>query len=1395
MTDAPYVPLDRRFVDVTEEPFSAWSRRMMGVARGETWEAIVPGASSPPEKRSAVVVVAPSGVGKTAEFLARAAHLQREGVSAFFMRAVDVAASGVAGALGDASSFRAWQASSARGVFFIDAVDEARIEGNDLEHVLLRFAQEVDPATKQVQLVLSSRNDIWSSGDARHVVRVLALPTENSPVRVVRLEPLSQDDVVLYAKANGVRDPDAFRAAFDEEELDLLFELRPPDARILVDYWKQQGAFGSWTEMLEASIEGSVRNENRRHALNQQFTLEDARKGLARLGAATVLGKRPLISLPGSAHPDEVNSEHLFPDQRPAATSQLLAMGLFAQKGLHSVQLPQGAHSHYLAASWLGERARRGWDLRALEDELFVTPFGGGRTLTPPSRSPVVGWVAGSVPALRKRLLRDLPHVLLFEGDPSKLARGECIEALRCVLANIESGLEDPSPTRGTLRQVARHDIGDAVVRLLGRFRGTSRAERLLLRLAEVGRYQMVVPHALALALSPGVDEVIGPVAIRVVASAGTEEERRRLLSLAAHSSDWIRLAVVQALAPAILNGATLVQMVLATKNRDVASLLGPALIGVALVDIDTILSTVQPFLASSQVDDATEARLEVAWRLAITRLSRGGGNMPSWMAALLLAIESHLARPVFASREASDSLDALFSSNSDMRRTLWAARVAAGTSGDGFDRVLNPRFGAARVEDLEWLWSLREAANEEVRTFLRWPLTDALHRASPAERDQLVMSSRVSPDLKTFIELTAAQDAQAEAARHDQEVKEKVEKASQREKNIADLEPLRAEIEGGQHGEALVWAWQHLTGTDGHRSRLETGRLVELVGPELADGFIIGFQRWWRQHEPSLPQPGNNTVLLVDLAGLTGLSLEIERGLALAALSDPEVERAVRYALCELNGFPVWFDALRAAHPVLVRAVLSQVVRAEWMATVEHHGVISRAPYEPGGTAELLRELVISELQESAPRHARTIHYVVAALLLSTKAGREIGITLHRHTSEAAGGDIQVLGEWLRGWSHFAPEGAAAWLRGIAAADQSRFLQVVAQVAALLEDDFKERGRSVATTAWAPTALEAWVRMLHVAVRPEDDINRSGRGVFSPGQRDRAQEFRIRCVSRLARDPSREAFEALQRIRASSEMKPYRDTVDRCIFAQLTTAAENLATPWTVEDILTVERGDERPPRSNADLCALVQRHLARVAGLLENDDFSYAMLFDEKTDEGDVQCWVASSLMLVSRGLYTVEREPEVQDYKVMDISITVPAVGRVPVEIKPLYASRYSYRQLKAFVSEQLVGRYMRPASVDRGIFLLVPLKLRTWRVDGRVLSFNQVRTALAAHAKKVGDNAYKEALVMSIDVAAARSSKKSTKAASRSTPVLRKALARKGIRTPPPKKGRSKRRRAR
>jgi hypothetical protein len=599
--------------------------------------------------------------------------------------------------------------------------------------------------------------------------------------------------------------------------------------------------------------------------------------------------------------------------------------------------------------------------------------------------------------------------------------------------------------------------------------------------------------------------------------------------------------------------------------------------------------------------------------------------------------------------------------------------------------------------------------------------------------------------------------NTQFDAASRALEAKQAAEMTAERAENNAIIRPMRAEIERAENGNTLDWAWRRLTGLESSRSRLGTGKLVEAVGEELAEVFVTGFKRWWRRHEPPLPEPGSPFIPTHNLIGLTGLSFEIEHGLDLQHLTDAEAERAARYALYELNGFPMWFDALVAAHPLQARSVLARAVHNEWVAKVENYGVIARARYEPSRTAELVRDLVILEIERDAPGHVRTVRHAVTALLLATLPGRDAASALHRHVEATAAEDnIQVLIEWLRGWSHLAPENAARWLRRLAASDRPRFVPVVAALAALLEEDFDEPQTGL-TLAWSPAALESWVQMLHIAVRPEDDIKHAGAGMYRVEARDQAQSFRERCVTKLSRDPSRSAFDALRRIQASKDMAPYADLVSNLVENQLTIAAEELATPWTEADILAVERGDERPPRTNGDLFALLQRHLARVAALLENDDFSYAVLFGETLSEKVIQCWVASSLKLLSHGLYTVEREPAAQDDKLMDISITVPGVGRIPVEIKPLYMDRYSYPELQKFVSEQLLGRYMRPASIDRGIFLLVPLVTRTWKVRGRQLTFDQLFRKLTTHAKTVGTRAYKEIAVMSVDIAKARQKK--------------------------------------
>ncbi len=190
-----------------------------------------------------------------------------------------------------------------------------------------------------------------------------------------------------------------------------------------------------------------------------------------------------------------------------------------------------------------------------------------------------------------------------------------------------------------------------------------------------------------------------------------------------------------------------------------------------------------------------------------------------------------------------------------------------------------------------------------------------------------------------------------------------------------------------------------------------------------------------------------------------------------------------------------------------------------------------------------------------------------------------------------------------------------------------------------------------------------------------------------------------------------------LRRLRADDELVAYRDLLERMAEAQISRAVEAAATPWTEADVVTVERGDERRPNSLEELFRLVIRHLSRVGQLVENDNFSYRALFKPETPEKEIQRWAASNLKLVSGGLYSVVREPEVDDQNEVDILALADGIGQVPIEIKPL--GPYSLKELDdVHLSGQLYAKYMRPPDVKYGVLLTNIVRQtdgKEWKVD--------------------------------------------------------------------------------
>ena len=77
-----------------------------------------------------------------------------------------------------------------------------------------------------------------------------------------------------------------------------------------------------------------------------------------------------------------------------------------------------------------------------------------------------------------------------------------------------------------------------------------------------------------------------------------------------------------------------------------------------------------------------------------------------------------------------------------------------------------------------------------------------------------------------------------------------------------------------------------------------------------------------WRGYSSPLPheKPERNRTTIGVLIGLTGLKVEFEENQgASSKLTEDEAKIATRYAIDELNGFPVWFESLAITHPKAV--------------------------------------------------------------------------------------------------------------------------------------------------------------------------------------------------------------------------------------------------------------------------------------------------------------------------------------------------------------------------------------------------------------------------------------------------------------------------------------------
>jgi hypothetical protein len=254
------IPLDRQFKDWSEEdPSDPELPSLFGYSdHGLTWHDLL--------AKSRVVILAEAGSGKSEELNDRSARQRQAGEFAFCATVHDVALDGLIDALrpADRPTLDEWRESDRPGWFFIDSVDQAKLDGIRLDRALRQLATAIHGAEGRAHIILSGRLTDWEfRRDLARLEQELPIPTirsavtppspEDLVVRAIRHErpkesletperplvvammPLDRRRIQIFAKAKGVSNLDELISQIESNHL-WRFARRPLDLEWMVQF-------------------------------------------------------------------------------------------------------------------------------------------------------------------------------------------------------------------------------------------------------------------------------------------------------------------------------------------------------------------------------------------------------------------------------------------------------------------------------------------------------------------------------------------------------------------------------------------------------------------------------------------------------------------------------------------------------------------------------------------------------------------------------------------------------------------------------------------------------------------------------------------------------------------------------------------------------------------------------------------------------------------------------------------------------------------------------------------------------------------------------------------------------------------------------------------------------
>jgi hypothetical protein len=517
---------------------------------------------------------------------------------------------------------------------------------------------------------------------------------------------------------------------------------------------------------------------------------------------------------------------------------------------------------------------------------------------------------------------------------------------------------------------------------------------------------------------------------------------------------------------------------------------------------------------------------------------------------------------------------------------------------------------------------------------------------------------------------------------------------------------------------------------------------LIPDFGQEVAEAYRDGCIDYWRKYCPKIQSDNTvdqNSPPVAVIIGLSGLMMESQRTSNWAnGLSEDEAKLACRYAVKEINGFPIWLETLYEKFPQAVEErILAEI---EWEFTqfkgdAPCHYVLDDVNWQADWIKPKISSTIISFLKKYEPRHDETVKKALEVVLSNGALDKDSLIAIARVKI-----GTQISNErkavWIAAWMGIESEAAfnelQVFLKGIADAGSATTAAMVFLTELL--GSRRERVNLIYYDYKKPSMLLSLYRLMHIYIKSSDDIHQ--KGIYSPGLRDDAQDARERLLKFLCEVPGKDAYLELLELANEQPNENIRDWYVNIAHRRAELDAEPRA--WESADIKVFANEAEKKPITHQELFNLIVNRLSDLKDDLENGATSQASIFKTVKEESEHRNYIARCLTKRSVGRYIVSQENELADATRPDLYVFGNNIqGEVPIELK-VVDNGWTIKDLEKALIDQLCGQYLRDINVTCGVYLLIYRgEKQYWKHPGnqKNLTFDQLIKFIEQKAKKI------------------------------------------------------------